>query len=114
MVRSVTRYLEAPKRGTVVIVLGMGPTVLRVQVSQNLNLLISVVEDGWHKRGARCTPSKAQAAVLLSQVLTRTGTVSLPCQAGTSVPQSVHVTRRLSVTVRLVEPARVLMSAART
>jgi hypothetical protein len=113
VVRSVTRYLAAPKRGTVVITLGMGPTVLRVQASDS-SLLISVIEDGWRKKGSRCTLSRAQAAELLSQILTRTGTVPLPCPAGTSVPQSVHVTRKLSVSVRLVEPARVLMSAART
>jgi len=113
--RRVARLIQSPP-GTIVVKLGMGPTSMKLQVEPNARPLIIVTEDGWRRKGRSCTVSVAQAVTLLTEILTRTGSVKLPCSISTSAPRSVHVTRRLQLTARRIDHATetVLLSAVRT
>jgi hypothetical protein len=107
----IAQYLERPSR--VAITIGAGPTVVKIQHEPQSTPTLTVLEDGWRRRGAPCT--LPQAAALLEQLLTRTGAIDLPCPAGTSAPRSVNMTRRIVVTVTVAEHARnqVVLTATR-
>ena len=107
----VAKYLEQPS--SVAITIGAGPTVVKIQHEPQSTPTLTVIEDGWRRRGVPC--SLPQAAALLQQLLTRTGAIDLPCPAGTSTPGSVNMTRRIVVTVTVAEHARnqVVLTATR-
>ena len=81
---------------TTKVVLTLGTAVVRLQVGGGGNFLI-VSRNGWRRRGTRCRPSDEQVRGLLQTLLTRTGTVRLPCQEGSQgngevqVPRSLHI-----------------------
>ena len=81
---------------TTKIMLTFGTTILRVQVGGGRNILTASTQ-GWRRRGTRCRPSDGQVRGLLQTLLTRTGTVKLPCQEGSQgigevqVPRSLHI-----------------------
>jgi hypothetical protein len=104
----VARLIERPP-GDVVIIVGLGPTVLKLQLVVRSRPRIFLTEDGWRARP--CTVSTNQAVQLVTDVLTRTGQIPLPCADNT-----VHVTRKLNVVARLTDDATetVLLSATRT
>jgi hypothetical protein len=115
VVHRLTTLIQSPQPGTLVIVVGMGPTILKLQADAQSRPILVVTEDGWRKKGSNCTVSRQQAVQVLTELLTRTGTVTLPCPARTSAPSSIHVTRKLQVTARLTDLThdRVLFSAVR-
>lgn len=78
------------------IVLILGTTTVRLQVGRSGNTL-TTSNQGWRRRGNRCRPSDEQMRSLLQTILTRTGTIKLPCQEGSQasgevqVPRSIHI-----------------------
>ena len=78
------------------IVLILGTTTVRLQISSSGNIL-TTSNQGWRRRGTRCRPSDEQVRSVLQTILTRTGTIKLPCQEGSQasgeaqVPRSIHI-----------------------
>jgi len=114
--RRVARLIQSPPPGTLVVKFGMGPVVLKIQTEAQSRPMIIVTEDSWRRKGRTCSVSVAQAVTILTEILTRTGSVTLPCSSSTSAPRSVRVTRRLNLTARRIDLATetVLLSAVRT
>ena len=81
---------------TTKIVLILGTTTVRLQMSSSGNI-ITATNQGWRRRGTRCRPSDEQVRSLLQTILTRTGTIKLPCPDGSQasgevqVPRSIHI-----------------------
>ena len=116
--RRIIKLLQSPPNaGTLVVLFGMGPTTVKLQMEARSRPIIVVTQDGWRKKGSTCSCTRQQAAQLLTELLTRTGSATLPCPDGSSAGRSVNVTRKLHVTVRLINTHAtdtVLLSARRT
>ena len=73
----------------------LGTTTLRLQLG-GANTL-TTTNQGWRRRGIQCRPTDEQVRKLLQSILTRTGTVELPCPEGSragvnvQVPRSIHI-----------------------
>ena len=81
-----------------VIVLTPGDATVRLQMSRDGNL-VTLTNCGWRKRGTQCKPTNAQLRALLTTILTRTGTVVLPCPKGSKASGAIRVPRALQLRV---------------
>ena len=88
-----------------VTMLTLGSTVLRVR--HGVPNQLTVTRDNWRHRGTACRPSDAELRTLLRTILTTTGSIQLPCGAGTLV----HAPRMIQLTV--TSAGETLMTATR-
>ena len=81
---------------TTKIALSLGTTTVRLQIGSSGNIL-TTTNQGWRRRGTRCRPDDEQVRSLLQTILTRTGTIGLPCLEGSQasgevqIPRSIHI-----------------------
>ena len=61
---------------------------------------VTVVTDGWRKRGVACGPTRKEIDTLVSDILTRVGRVRLPCLERTSAGSRIEVPRQMSLTMQ--------------
>ena len=74
----------------------LGTVVLRVERSAENSL--SVMRDGWRKKGAACSPSDSDLSTMVHTIMITVGTsVALPCSIGSSGAGEVHVPRNIEV-----------------
>ena len=83
---------------TTKIILALGTTVVRLQTGSSGNIL-TTTNQGWRRRGTRCRPSDEQVRSLLQTILTRTGTVRLPCLEGSQASSEVQIPRSIHIRV---------------
>ena len=78
----------------------MGETSVRIHVGEENG--ITVTRDGWQKRGIACGPTRDQIQDLVHALMTKTGTVKLPCMESSSAGSRVEVPRRMSLRLECV------------
>ena len=61
--------------------------------------MILTIHNGWGKKGNNCTPTTFETQTFIHGILTRVGTVALPCPPKTKAIGPIVVPRKLSVTI---------------
>ena len=82
----------------------MGETSVRIHVGEGEENGITVTQDGWHKRGTACGPTRYEIHDLIHGFMTKTGNVRLPCMESSSAGDRVDVPRKISLRLEFQPP----------